>query len=148
MVFRRFNGGLPVVQLRGEMDRLFDDFFGPGSALQRSMGPARVFPALNVWQDGDNLLAEAELPGLKSEDVEISVVGSELTIHGRRSESDEQGVSYHRRERGVGEFTRTVRLPAEVDADKVQASLRDGVLRLTLPKAEAAKPRKIQVNAG
>ncbi len=107
-----------------------------------------MFPALNVWQDGDNLLAEAELPGVKSEDLEISVVGSELTIHGRRPESNDEGTSFHRRERGAGEFTRVVRLPVEVDPDKVQASLQDGVLRLTLPKAEAAKPRKIQVNAG
>jgi HSP20 family protein len=147
MAFRRFNGGFPVVQLRGEMDRLFDEFFGPESALQRSLAPARVFPALNVWQDGENVLAEAELPGLKSEDIEISVVGSELTIKGRRPEGTEEGTSFHRRERGLGEFTRVVRLPVEVNAEKVQASLQDGVLRLTLPKAEAAKPRKIQVNA-
>ena len=148
MAFRRFNGGFPVVQLRGEMDRLFEEFFGPTSALQRSMGPARVFPSLNVWEDGDNLLAEAELPGVKSEDLEISVVGSELTIKGRRPESNEEGTAFHRRERGVGEFARVVRLPVEVNAEKVQASLQNGVLRLTLPKAEAAKPRKIQVNAG
>jgi HSP20 family protein len=148
MAFRRFNGGFPVVQLRGEVDRLYDEFFGPESALQRSLATSRAFPALNVWQEGDNILAEAELPGLKSEDIEISVVGNELTIKGRRPETKDEGTAFHRRERGTGEFTRVVRLPVEVDADKVQASLQDGVLRLTLPKAEAAKPRKIQVNAG
>jgi len=148
MAFRRFNGGFPVDQLRGEVDRLFGDFFGPDSALQRSLVPARVFPALNVWQDGDNLFAEAELPGVKSEDLDISVVGNELTVKGRRPESNEAGTSFHRRERGAGEFVRVVRLPFEVNAEKVQASLQDGVLRLTLPKADAAKPHKIQVNAG
>jgi HSP20 family protein len=146
MAFRRFNGGFPVVQLRGEMDRLYGEFFGPDSALQRSLATTRAFPALNVWQEGDNILAEAELPGLKSEDIEISVVGNELTIQGRRPETKDEGTAFHRRERGTGEFTRVVLLPADVDADKVQASLQDGVLRLTLPKAEAAKPRKIQVN--
>jgi HSP20 family protein len=148
MAYRRFNGELPVVQLRGEVDRLFDEFFKPAAALHRSLVPARVFPALNIWESGDNFLAEAELPGLKSEDLEISVVGSELTLKGRRPESADESTSYHRRERGTGEFSRVVRLPMEVDADKVQAQLQDGVLRLTLPKAEAAKPRKIQVNAG
>jgi HSP20 family protein len=75
------------------------------------------------------------------------VVGNELVIQGRRMDLDEEGVSYHRRERGVGEFKRVLRLPVEVDADKVEATLHDGVLLVKLPKAAAAKPRKIQVAA-
>lgn len=146
MVIRR-NGFNPVFQLRDEMDRLVSDFFTPATARAAwATNPARSFPMLNVWEDGDNLFAEAEVPGLKSEDVEISVVGNELTIRGRRGEPARDGVAYHRQERGVGEFNRVLRLPIEVNADKVDASLKDGVLLIKLPKAESAKPKKIKVN--
>lgn len=147
MVFSRTDRGLPIGQLRREMDRLIGDFFGPGGASQ-AFFPTRGFPALNIWEQGEALVAEAEVPGVKPEDVDVSVVGGELIIKGRRDDSQQAGASYHRRERSVGEFSRTVRLPVEIDADKVQASLQDGVLRITLPKAAAVKPRKIQVNAG
>lgn len=148
MAFRRTEGGLPPIgQLRQEMDRLFADFFGPGGTAQ-SILPTRSFPALNIWEQDDALIAEAELPGVKAEDVDISVVGNELVIKGRRTSNQPEGVSYHRRERGVGSFSRSVRLAVEIDAEKVQASLQDGVLRITLPKAEAARPRKIHVNPG
>jgi HSP20 family protein len=149
MNVRRFNSGLPVGQLRREMDRLFEDFFGPGGTAPRfGLPSARVFPALNVWEEGDNLVAEAELPGLKPEDVDISVVGNELTVKGRRGGQEVEGATYHRRERGVGEFSRVVRLPVEVDGDRVQASLQNGVLRIMLPRSEASKPRKIHVSGG
>jgi HSP20 family protein len=147
MVLRR-NGFNPVYQLRNEMDRLVSDFFGPaaGAMTARMATPARSFPMLNVWEEGDNLYAEAEVPGLKNEDIDISVVGNELTIRGRRGEPAREGVAYHRQERGVGEFNRVLRLPIEVDADKVEASLEDGILLVKLPKAESAKPKKIKVN--
>jgi HSP20 family protein len=149
MLVRR-NGFNPVTQLRDEMDRLVGDFFGPFSAT----APARVgtasrgFPALNVWEDGETLYAEAEVPGLKNEDIDISVIGNELTIRGRRGEAQREGVAYHRQERGVGEFNRVLRLPIEVDANKVEATLNDGVLLVKLPKAESAKPKKIKVSFG
>ena len=113
---------------------------------------AKPFPALNVWEQNvweqdDTFYADGELPGLKNEYLEISVVGNEVSIKGRRPETTEEGITYHRQERGTGEFVRVVRLPVEVNPDKVQASLADGVLRLVLPKAEAAKPRRIEVSA-
>lgn len=147
MAFRRLNGGLPLNQLRDEMDRLMEDFFGPASRLHRTQTTNRGFPAMNLWESGDSLVAEAEVPGMKSEDLDISVVGNELTIRGHRQPCGEEGAAYHRRERGLGEFSRSVRLPIDVDGSKVSAELRDGVLRITLPKAEAAKPRKIEVKA-
>jgi HSP20 family protein len=148
MFLRRTNGFNPIGQLRDEVDRLFGDFFGQVPEAMRWGGTAgRAFPAVNIWERGDELYAEAEVPGLRSEDVDISVVGNELVIQGRRMDLDEEGVSYHRRERGVGEFKRVLRLPVEVDADKVEATLHDGVLLVKLPKAAAAKPRKIQVAA-
>ncbi|MGC3969703.1 MAG: Hsp20/alpha crystallin family protein [Pirellulales bacterium] len=132
-------------QARREMDRVFGEVFGPvGTALDR-LGVGG-FPSLNVWEEADVLHAEAELPGVKSEDLDISVVGKQLTLRGRRGGPAVEQAVYHRRERAGGEFSRTVTLPYEVDADKVEASLVDGVLKLTLPKAEAAKPRKIAIN--
>lgn len=149
MVFRRANLFSPAHQFRDEMDRLVTHFFGQqpngGSAQPRWGVAATGFPALNVWEDGDTLYAEAEVPGVKSEDIEVSVVGSDLTIRGHRGPQTQEGVSYHRQERPVGEFTRVLRLPAEVDSSKVEASLSNGVLLIKLPKAEAAKPKKIKV---
>ena len=147
MILRRTNGFHPLNQLRDQMDRLVGDFFGPqtGTYASRMAGAEPGFPALNVWEYGDHLYAEAEVPGLKSDAIDVSVVGGDLTIRGRRGEADREDTSYHRRERGIGEFNRVLRLPVEVDADKVEATLKDGVLLIKLPKAESAKPKKIKV---
>jgi HSP20 family protein len=147
MVLRR-NGSNPVTQLRDEMDRLVGDFFGPLSSSYpvRSGAASRGFPPLNVWEEGDVLYVEAEVSGLKSEDLDISVIGNELTIRGRRGQEQQEGKTYHRQERGAGEFNRVLRLPVEVDANKVDASLKDGVLLIKLPKSESAKPKKIKVS--
>ncbi len=143
----RYRNGLnPIWQLRGEMDRLFGDFLGRANLLPAEGVPQRgEFPPLNVWQRDDAVLVEAELPGVKSEDLEISVTGNELLLKGRRPDLEAENVAFHRRERRVGEFQRVLRLPVEIDSQKVEASLTDGVLLLTLPKAEAAKSKKITV---
>jgi HSP20 family protein len=149
MVLRRTNGYHPLDQLRTQMDRLVSDFFGPASAgAPRAAMQSNSFPALNVWEQGDDLYAEAELPGIASDDVDVSVVGSDLAIRGKRGQQLPEGSSYHRRERGEGEFTRVLRLPIEVDANRVEATLKNGVLLVKLPKAESAKPKKIRVAAG
>jgi len=141
----------PLAELRDEMDRLVGDVFGalPRTATQNlpylPLVGNRPFPALNVWTTDDAVYAEAELPGLSEADLEISVMGNELTIKGQRPDIEQEGVKYHRHERGVGPFSRTVRLGVEIDADHVEATLRDGVLLLKLPKAEAVRPRKIEV---
>jgi HSP20 family protein len=150
MVFRRVNEFLPVAQLRDEMDRLVSDMFVPAArrAPARWAWNAPSFPALNVWEEDDVIYAEAEMPGVKSEDLDISVVGADLTIRGRRGADAREGVAYHRQERGTGEFNRVLRLPVEIDSAKVEASLTDGVLLVKLPKAESAKPKKIKVSTG
>jgi HSP20 family protein len=136
-----------MTQLRNEVDRVMGDFFGGVSAaLPRTYSALQAFPAVNVWEADDELFAEAELPGLKSEDLDVTVVGNELTLRGKRSAEQTEGSQFHRRERGVGEFSRTLRLPYDVDPAAVEATLRDGVLLLKLPKAASARPRKIQVN--
>lgn len=107
--------------------------------------PSAAYPALNLWDDGENFHAEAELPGFKIEDIDLAVAGSDLRIRGKRQTPSGKGWAVHRQERPSGEFFRTIKFPAELDADRVQAALKDGVLRVTLPKAPTAKPRKIEV---
>ena len=145
MVFT-YRSGHPLHQLRDEVDRLWNGVVGPAAD---GLLPAyfRSQPAANVWEQGDALLVEMELPGVKSDQVDISVAGGELSVKVNRPEIEQEGVTYHRRERPVGSFTRVLRLPVEVNADKVEAELHDGVLLITLPKAENAKPRKINVTS-
>jgi HSP20 family protein len=137
----------PFHQLRSEMDRLLNGFLG--SAFNGGSHPTvgRGQPAVNLWDKNDSVMLEMEIPGVKSEQIDISVVGMELTIKIQRPDVAEEGVTYHRRERPVGDFTRVLRLPCEVNSDKVAAELQNGVLTLTLPKAEVAKPRKITVSS-
>lgn len=133
--------------LRRQMDRVFEQAMEPNGGL---LG-LRAFPALNVWEDNDCVFVEAELPGVAMENIEINVVGGELSIKGTRrpmgSQNGNANVTYHRRERATGEFSRFLTLPDVIDADKVEAFLKNGVLSIKLPKAEAAKPRRIPVNA-
>jgi len=142
LVYR--NARHPLHQLRDEMDRLWTGFFAP--TAEGLLSP--VFhgqPAANVWERDDALLVEMEVPGVKNEQIEISVAGDELSVKINRPDIVQEGVTYHRRERPVGVTTRLLRLPMEVNSEKVEAELHDGVLKITLPKAESAKPRKINV---
>ena len=146
MMLRRIS--FPMVRFRGDMDRLFGNFF-ENVQSGRSFGDCtgRAFPALNVWEEGDNLYAEVEVPGLSMDDLEVFVQGEELSIKGERKDVETEGVTFHRHERGVGRFSRVVHLPVEVDADKVAATLRHGVLTITMPKAQGVLPRKIEVKS-
>jgi len=147
MVFSYTSTRHPINQLRDEVDRLLGSF-ASRSATGMWPGIVRSHPAVNLWEEGDKLMVEMELPGLKSEQLDISVSGGELSIKAERPEECEEKVVYHRRERPRGAFRRVLRLPADVDSTKVEANLADGVLTLTLPKAENAKPRKINVTPG
>jgi HSP20 family protein len=137
-----YDGRHPLRQLRDEMDRLLTGFMGTAGD---GLSMFRRQPAANIWERPDALVIEIEAPGVKSDQLEISVVGNELSLKINRPEATEEGVTYHRRERPQGTFGRVIRLPIDVNADKVGAELRDGVLTVTLPKAENAKPRKISV---
>jgi HSP20 family protein len=130
-------------QLQGEMNRLFERWGGSDSPLGGS-----VFPPLNVWEEGEQVCLEAELPGLDLKDLEIFVTGgNQLTLQGNRKPPvPEKGV-WHRRERQFGEFSRTVALPYPVDAEKVEARLENGVVLVRLAKHESARPRKIPVKS-
>ena len=129
--------------LRSELDRLFD--FAP---LSRERGTASAWaPVLDVHHDKDNYVVTAELPGLKKEEINLSLHDGVLTISGERKNEREtkEGQSF-RNERYFGKFQRSVTLPAAVDSGKVKASYKDGVLTVELPKAEEAKPKQIEVS--
>jgi len=142
MLTRMTNDFAPLFRLQNEMNRWMENFFEDAPAV-RPYGSR--YPALNTWEDGDNAWVEAELPGLGLEDIEVLVSGGEVTINGERKLGEPQGATWHRRERSHGRFSRTLTLPWDVDADKVHATLRDGVLTVQLPKAETAKPKKVKV---
>lgn len=132
-------------RFRNEMDRVFDSYgFNDGGWS----GLAATYPPVNIWDDEENVYAEAELPGLQLNDLEIYVTGgNQLTIKGERKEPAGQKGVWHRQERGFGAFTRHITLPFAVDADKIDAKFSNGVLTITMPKEETAKPRRITVQA-
>jgi len=146
MVRLRTESFAPLLQLRDEFDRVYKSLFRDGGPLAHAR--TAEHPALNIWEDAEALKIEAELPGLKAEDLDLTVLGSELTIQGRVTAAPPEGQTFHRRERPAGEFRRVIRLPMDVQGDKIAATLSNGVLLITLPKAAAAKPKKIQVSAG
>ena len=129
-------------QLRREMMRLLDTATGDGAA---ELG-AGVFPPMNITQDDDNFYVRAEIPGIKPAEISISALRNRVSISGKREiPREHERVSYHRKERPEGAFNRAVTLLSEVDAERVDARYTDGILTLTLPKAEQAKPRQIAV---
>ena len=129
-----------------EFDRLFDDFFG--RRWMRPFGELAAFePNVDIIDRDDEVLVRAELPGFKKDDVEVSVSGNTLTLTGQRSmeEKEEKG-TYYRAEIVRGSFMRTIALPAEVDDASARASMKDGLLELTLPKLESSKRRTIAIS--
>lgn len=139
-----------LMQLRSEMDRLFNSFFETPFAVPVPTGGWSGWsPAIDVTDHEDEIVVCAEVPGLNPDEIDISISGNELTISGEKRESSEdtqRGV--HRSERRFGAFSRVIGLPAEVDADKVRAECRNGELVVHIPKSETQKPRKIPVLGG
>jgi HSP20 family protein len=131
--------------LRGELDRLFDSPFVPVFRTPDSF--SRWTPALDVYQDKDQFTVVAELPGLKKEEIELSLHDGVLTISGERKQ-EKKGEEGYRNERLFGRFQRSVTLPSSVDGNNVKATYQDGILKVVLPKAEEAKPKQIEVSVG
>jgi HSP20 family protein len=137
-----------VSRLRNEMDRLWDDYFGSGRRALQPMEEAWL-PAVDVSETGDKVTVKAEIPGMEAKDIEISMVGDTLTIKGEKKvEREEKDENYHMVERSYGSFSRAMKLPAAVDADKVDATYKNGVLTVVLPKKEEVKPKAIEIKAG
>jgi HSP20 family protein len=137
-----------LVSLQDRMNRLFDESFrgARGAEEDWALGGSWA-PVVDIYEHEGNIVLKAELPGVDSKDVDVRVENNVLTLRGERKfDSEVKKESYHRVERAYGAFSRSFTLPTVVDTDKIKAEFRDGVLRLTLPKREEAKPKQITIN--
>ena len=132
--------------LQDEVNRLFASSFNRGdNEIMRGAWS----PSVDIFENKDQIVLEAELPGMKPEDVSISIENNVLTLHGERKfEKKDEGDNFHRVERSYGSFTRSFTLPPTVSSENANAEFENGVLRLTLAKREEAKPRRIEIKAG
>lgn len=143
--FRGLSPVRRVANLRDEVDNFFNLAFARLSGSDESRDG--WFPAVDVYEDADNLLVKAELAGLKKEDIEISLHDGFLTLSGERKQEEKvEGADVYRAERWSGRFERTITLPCRVEAEKIKATYNEGVLTVTLPKAEEAKPKQIPIS--
>jgi len=132
-------------RMRREMDRFWDSFFDGGLRRTTEEG-GEWLPSLDVAETKDELVVKAEVPGMEPKDIDISLSDGVLTIKGgKKKEKEEKEADYHLVERSYGAFTRSVRLPKEVQSDKISASYKDGILNVTLPKSEKAKKKEIKI---
>ena len=150
MIYRRFFN-VPTYRFRSPWDELhrmrqqLDQVFDDAPDQRASSG---VFPLTNLTEDKDNYYVRAELPGVKGDELDIQITSNNLAISGERKiAAEEEGAKYHRREREAGTFSRMIGLPGEVDTDKVDANLENGILTVVVPKAEIAKPKQISVGS-
>ncbi|RJP78573.1 MAG: Hsp20/alpha crystallin family protein [Desulfobacteraceae bacterium] len=150
MMFRRYFG-VPdwsfrrrveeFENLRKQLNFMNDAFMGVAPGRK-----AGVFPLVNLTEDKENYYLRAELPGVKSEDLDIQATGTTVSLSGERKiPAENDGAKYHRREREAGKFSRMMSLSSEINPDRVKAALADGILKVTLPKSEKAKPKQISI---
>ena len=137
-----------MVSLRSAMDRLFEDsFVSPLTWRTIGGGSDSITPPIDVHETPDELVVTAALPGMKADDVEITMTGQTLTLKGEfKADEEIERDQYLYRERRFGSFSRTLQLPVRVQGDRAQADFTDGVLTLSIPKAEEVKPRQIRIN--
>lgn len=156
MAIMRWRPLRDIVSIQDEMDRLFSAFSGFGRKPQRwSEFGSRGFepeegmwsPTVDVSETKDNIVVTAEIPGLKKEDIKLSVQDNILTLSGqKKQETEEKDTNFYRLERNFGSFCRSFTLPTQVQPDKIKASYKDGVLKVSLPKTEEVKPKEIPIN--
>ena len=128
-------------RLRQQMEQMLE-----GAAAPRQREAAGVLPLINLTEGKDNYYVRAELPGVKGDELDIQVTANNLSISGERKiAAEDEGARYHRREREAGTFSRMIGLPGEVDTEKVEAKLENGILTVVISKAEIAKPKQITV---
>jgi len=145
----RFDPLGEMVSLRAAMDRLFEDSFVSPMGWRTITGGESVSPAIDVHETPDELVLTAVLPGLGSDDVEITLTGQTLTLRGEfKADEQVKQEQYLYRERRYGSFTRSLQLPVRIEGDRAQATFENGILTLRIPKADEVKPRQIQINAG
>jgi HSP20 family protein len=140
----RFEPMREMVRMSDAMDRLFENIYGQSLVENEIFGA----PSVDMYQTENEIVVKASLPGMKADDIQISVVGEVLTLRGEISSEEEiKEASYHLRERRSGKFSRSIQLPSPVQSDKSRAEFENGVLTLTLPKAEEMRPKTISVKA-
>ena len=133
--------------IRGEMNRLFDDFFAGWPERRRGLLEGEWAPSIDVAETDENIIVTVELPGVKQKDVEITITDGILILKGEKKEEKEvKEKNYHRIERSYGSFQRSISLPTGVKADKAKATYKDGVLQVAIPKTEEAKPKQIKID--
>lgn len=132
-----------MVSIRDEIDRLFDSFFGRAPRFRRTE-EGEWSPVIDVEETSDEFIVTAELPGMKKENIKISISKGRLSISGDKKK-ELKDMIYHRLERSFGKFKRIIPLPSQVNPDSVRASYRDGLLTVTLPKVEKARPKEISI---
>jgi HSP20 family protein len=138
-----------MVSLRSAMDRLFEDSFVSPMSWRTVAGSEGISPAVDVHETDDEIVVTAALPGMKAEDVEITMTGQNLTLRGELKADEEiKRDQYLYRERRFGSFSRSIQLPVRVQGERADANFTDGVLTLRIPKAEEVKPRQIRINTG
>lgn len=131
-----------LMSMRDDFDRLFESFFGGMPVIREDFWT----PSVDIIENNGNIEVKAEIPGMKKEDIKVTVRDNVLSIAGeRKQEHETKEKTFHRIESYYGEFSRSIRLPSDVEADKIKAIYKDGILNITLPKPESAKPKKIEV---
>jgi HSP20 family protein len=139
-----------LMSIQDEMNQMFERVFGRrgSGGRETALTGASWAPAVDIAEQENAYLVTAEVPGVKPEDLEVTLEDGLLTIQGeRRTEEESNDRQYHRVERRFGSFRRSITLPSQVDANRIEASYADGVLQVTVPKAESAKPKKIEVRS-
>jgi len=134
------------VSVQRDINRLFDNFFRSGSPVEETMATSYFAPAVDIAEQENEYVVKVELPGVAKEDVKISVESNILTIKGeKKQEKEEKNKNFHRVERSYGSFQRSFTLPSTVKNDKIDALFNSGILTITMPKSEEAKPKQIEV---
>jgi HSP20 family protein len=133
-----------LVDIQDEINRMFEDIARPSDGEAR---PARMLPPADVIENKDTFIVRTELPGLRKEDVKVTLQNNVLTVSGEKmKEQEEKNQTYYRVERSYGAFSRTFELPMPVDANNIKADFKDGILTIELPKVEEAKPKEILIS--
>ena len=139
--------GEPFRDIQSEMNRLFDSFFGRPTATATGTGSRVWMPVVDMYETNDDLVLDFEIPGVREKDISLSITGDLLTVRGERQFHQElKDDNYYHVERAYGKFERSVQLPMPVQADRVKATYRDGVLEVKLPKAEEVRSKEIKID--
>lgn len=147
MAIVRWDPFRDLISIQERMNRLFDQTLGRTRAEEEGIAASAWAPSVDIYETPDRVVMKAELPGLTREDVEINVRDNTLSLRGERKfEKDVREENYLRIERAYGSFQRSFTLPATIQQDKIKAVFKDGVLEVTLPKAEEARPKQIKID--